>query len=140
MVYHFNGTAEPGEFENRSPFMLETDAADLRKAAYEANQAFKYLLWSSLIVIVGMSFECDTDRGLLAALKAHEDNVPIGSALFVVVEPGKEALESTCEKLAICFPRAGLLRVNSGFAEWIDAGMPELVGRIFIGEDEKWTF
>lgn len=130
-VYHFNGSAEPGVFQNRSPFMLETDSASTRRATYEANQAFEYLLWSDLVVIVGMSFECQTDRGLLAALRAHEDNVPIGSALFIVVEPHKETLESTYARLAACFPRAGGLRVNSGFAEWIDSGMPELVGRIF---------
>ena len=130
-VYHFNGSAEPGEFQNRSPFMLETDSASRRHRTYEANQAFNLLLWSTLIVIVGMSFECDTDKGLLGALRTHEDNVPIGSAAFIVVDPNKESLENTYAKLAACFPRAGGLRVNMGLAEWIDAGMPELVGRIF---------
>ncbi len=131
VVRHFNGSVEPGEFQNRSPFLLETDSASMRKTAYEANQAFSQLLWSTLIVIVGMSFECDTDKGLLAALRGHEDNVPIGTALFIVVDPCRETLEDTCRKLAACFPRAGGLRVNSGLAEWIDAGMPELSGRIF---------
>lgn len=136
-VYHFNGSAEPGDFKNRSPFMLETDSADVRRATYEANQAFEYLLWSDLVVIVGMSFECQTDRGLLAALRVHEDNVPIGTALFLIVEPHKETLESTYAKLAACFPRAGGLRVHSGFAEWVDSGMPELVGKIFAGSASK---
>jgi hypothetical protein len=131
-VYHLNGSAEPSDSQNRSPFMLETDAAHFRKATFEANHAFNLLLWSTLIVIVGMSFECDMDRGLLAALKAHEDNAPIGSALFVIVEPNKEALESTYAKLAHCFPRAGGIRVNRGLKEWIDSGMPELVPRLFI--------
>ena len=102
------------------------------RATFEANQAFEHLLWSNLVVIVGMSFECQIDRGLLGALRAHQDNVPIGSALFVIVEPHKETLESTYAKLAPCFPRAGGLRVHSGFAEWIDCGMPELTGRIFV--------
>ena len=137
MVYHLNGSIEPGEFQNRSPFMLETDSAIARKATYEANQALNYLLWSSLIIIVGMSFECDMDRGLLATLRAHEDNVPIGSALFVIVEPNKETLESTYAKLAYCFPRAGGIRVNSGLAEWIDGGMPELVPRLFTGANRN---
>ena len=131
-VYHLNGSVEPGEFQNRSPFMLETDSAGVRKAAYEANQALNLLLWSTLVIIVGMSFECDMDRGLLATLRAHEDNVPIGSALFVIVEPNKESLESTYAKLAYCFPRAGGIRVNQGLAEWIDSGMPELVPRLFV--------
>lgn len=133
MVYHLNGSAEPGDFQNRSPFMLETDSQSVRNATYEANQALRYLLWSNLVVIVGMSFECDMDRGLLATLRAHEDNTPIGSAFFVVVEPNRETLESTYAKLAHCFPRAGGIRVNSSLAEWIDSGLPELCQRIFVG-------
>jgi len=131
MVYHFNGSVEAGDFQNRSPFLVETDSADLRKATYEANYAFGLLLWSDLIVIVGMSFECDIDKGLLGALRAHEDNVPIGNALFIVVDPCNETLESTVAKLASCFPRGTGLRVNMELGEWIDSGMPELTGRIF---------
>ena len=131
MVYHFNGSAEPGEFQNRSPFMLETDSASERRRTHEANQAFSLLLWSFLIVIVGMSFECDTDKGLLGALRRHEDNLPIGVATFVVVDPCQETLESTFTNLAVRFPRARGLRVSAGLAEWIDAGMPELIGHIF---------
>jgi hypothetical protein len=133
-VYHLNGSVEPGDFQNRSPFLLETDSASVRNKTYEANKALNYLLWSNLIVIVGISFECDMDRGLLATLRAHEDNTPIGSALFVVVEPIKEILDSTYAKLAYCFPRADNIRVNSGFAEWINGGMPELGQKIFVGE------
>ena len=73
------------------------------------------------------------ERGLLATLRAHEDNVPIGSALFVIVEPNKETLESTYTKLAYYFPRARGVRIHSGLAEWIDSGLPELVPRLFIG-------
>jgi hypothetical protein len=131
MVYHLNGSVEPGEFQNRSPFMLETDSASARKAAYEANQALNYLLWSTLVVVVGMSFECDMDRGLLATLRHHEDNVPLGSALFIIVEPNGVTLESTYAKLASCFPRADGIRVNKGLSERIDSGMPELVPRLF---------
>lgn len=131
MVYHLNGSVEPGGSKHCSPFMLETDSASVRKATFEANQALNLLLWSTLVVIVGMSFECDMDRGLLATLRAHEDNVPIGNALFVIVEPNKETLESTYAKLAYCFPRAGGIRVNQGLAEWIDSGMPELVPKLF---------
>lgn len=130
-VYHLNGSVELGDHQNRSPFLLETDGAHARKAAYEANQALNVLLWSTLIVIVGMSFECDMDRGLLATLRAHQDNVPIGNALFVIVEPKSEAMESTYEKLAYCFPRACGIRVNKGFSEWIDSGLAELVPRLF---------
>jgi hypothetical protein len=129
-VYHFNGTAESG-FHNRSPFLLESDDADFRKQAFEANQALNYLLWSTRIVIVGMSFECDIDRGLLSALRMHEDNLPIGSAVFYVVEPSEKIMESTYAKLAACFPRAGGIRVQKTLEEWLDDGVPELVNRVF---------
>ena len=133
-VYHLNGSVEPGDFQNRSPFLLETDSASVRNKTYEANKALNYLLSSNLIVIVGMSFECDMDRGLLATLRAHEDDFPIGSALFVVVEPNRAILETTYKKFGYCFPRANGIRVNSYFAEWIDSGMPELGQKIFVGE------
>ncbi len=130
-VYHFNGSAQPDSIQNRSPFMLETDSASLRHSTYEANKAFNYLLWSSLVVIIGMSFECRTDIGLLGALHAHQDNVPIGSAVFVIVDPCIQTLDKTYAHLATAFPRAGGIRVEKGFKEWVEAGMPELAGRIF---------
>jgi hypothetical protein len=131
VVHHLNGSVEPGEWQNRSPFMLETDDARTRVHSHEANAAFNMILWSELVVIVGMSFECDTDRGLLGALREHEDNMPIGSAQFVIVDPDERSVSATYQKLAYCFPRGGGVKVKSGLAEWITAGVPELVGRIF---------
>ncbi len=78
-----------------------------------------------------MAFECNTDRGLLGAVRSHEDNLPIGQALFIVVDPSEETLKTTFSRLAACFPRADGLPVNMGLAEWLDVGMPELSGRIF---------
>lgn len=131
-VYHFNGSVEPGNFQNRSPFLLETDSAEFRQSTFEANHAFNLLLWSTLVVIVGMSFECSIDRGLLGALRANEDNVPLGSALFIIVEPAIDRLDQTYSILANCFPRAGGIRIKKGFGEWVNEGMPELSGRISI--------
>ncbi len=37
VVYHLNGSAEPGDSQNRSPFMLETDDATTRHKTHEAN-------------------------------------------------------------------------------------------------------
>jgi len=130
-VLHLNGTAEPGASPYRSPFLLETDAADYRTNTIEANKAFNDLLWSTLVVIIGMSFECDIDKGLLASLHAHEDNMPIGEALFLVVDPFKGTLDNIARKISRYFPRANVQLVNSGLEEWVDTGMPELVGRIF---------
>lgn len=112
---------------------METDAPSDRKSTFEANQALTLLLWSTLVIVVGMSFECDMDRGLLATLRAHEDSTPIGQAYFVIVEPNGKTLESTHAKLVDCFPRANGIKVNKGFAEWIDSGMPQLVPRLFTG-------
>jgi len=131
-VYHFNGSVQLGNFQNRSPLLLETDSAEFRQSTFEANHAFELLLWSTLVVIVGMSFECSIDRGLLAALRANEDNLPIGSALFIIVEPTIENLDQSYSILANCFPRADGIRVQKGFGEWVNEGMPELSGRIFI--------
>lgn len=130
MVYHLNGTAEPGAAHGRSTFLLETDVAHERVAAHEANRAFNMLLWSTTVVVVGMSFECDVDRGLLGSLRHHQDNVPIGEAHFIFVEPSRDALKSTLEKFSQCFPRGSATRLQIGFAEWIALGAPELRGRI----------
>jgi len=129
-VYHLNGTVEPSESINRSPFLLETYSASYRKQSYEANKAFNSLLWSSLVVIIGMSFECDSDNGLLAALHANEDNIPLGEALFVVIDPCGENLDNVGRKLSQYFPRAGQQLMNCGLDEWIDSDMLELKGRI----------
>lgn len=130
-VYHLNGCVEPGKFKHGSPFLLETDAPSHRKSTFEANQALTLLLWSTLVIVVGMSFECDMDRGLLATLREHEDSTPIGQAYFVIVEPNGKTLESTYAKLVDCFPRANGIKVNKGFAEWIDSSMPQLVPHLF---------
>jgi hypothetical protein len=78
-----------------------------------------------------MSFECDTDRGLLGALRKYEDDMPIGGAHFVIVDPNERSLCATYGKLAHCFPHGSGTKVKMGLAEWLDAGTPELVGRIF---------
>ena len=125
-VYHLNGSFEPGSFSGRSPVILETDAASDRVQSFEANVAFNKLLWSEVVVAVGMSFECDTDRGLLAALRKHEDNVPLGEAHFFLVDCSPETLRSNVEKFSACFPRASITPVFSDFSEWSAKGMPEL--------------
>jgi hypothetical protein len=132
LVYHFNGTAEHRYVPLGSPFLLETDSAAVRRETFEANEALGRLLWSELIVVVGMSFECQSDRGLLAALRVHEDNLPIGSSLIVVVEPSRATLDATRKRLAAYFPRARLVPVQTGLGEWIDSEMPELRGNIFV--------
>ena len=81
-----------------------------------------------------MSFECDMDKGLLAVLRATEDNLPIGSTLFFVVEPSAETLKATSKKLVTCFPRASVIQVRKGLGEWMCEEAPELVNQIFMVE------
>ncbi len=125
-VLHLNGSAEPNTTDYRSPFLLETDLADYRRRSVEANKAFNMLLWSSLIVIVGMSFECDIDKGLLGALRVCGDEIPLGEAQFVVVDPGIETLQNTIEKIRYCFPRSRQVSLNMGFEAWVETTMPEI--------------
>lgn len=68
-VYHLNGTVEsrPNN-EYGSPFLLEEDDASQRHWTVEANVAYNRMIWRRVFVLVGMSFECATDRFLLSAL------------------------------------------------------------------------
>lgn len=61
-VFHLNGTVETLNSGNRSPFLLEEDKDTQRWNTIEANKAINAMLWASCIVVVGMSFECRTDR------------------------------------------------------------------------------
>ena len=81
--------------------------------------------------MVGLSFECDIDLGLLGALRHHENDHPVGNALFIVVDPSANQLKATMIKLAYCFPRAGGIAVEKRFSDWVRSGMPELEGKTF---------
>lgn len=71
-VHHVNGTVEEGT-QHRSCFMLQDDTGAERTATTEANYAFGYLSWERTFVVVGMSFECNTDRFLLRQLNKVQD-------------------------------------------------------------------
>ena len=96
-VFHLNGTVE--ELPNnahRSPFLLEQDPAAQRAAAPEANSAFGKMMWNQTFVVVGMSFECQTDKFLLTALGRVQDDLPIGESQWLVVNPDPAALTASC--------------------------------------------
>lgn len=62
-VYHLNGTVENLEDNsNRSQFLLEEDSINERCYTVEANIIYNKMLWDSVFVVVGLSFECDTDK------------------------------------------------------------------------------
>jgi hypothetical protein len=124
MVYHFNGSIEQGEFRNRSKILLETDESEVRQKSYESNNAFNDLLECSDIVIVGMSFECDVDKGLLKSFKNFSSDFPISKAKFTIVNPCKTQSLKTIKQLKECFPLSTTINVNLSFKDWITKGMP----------------
>jgi hypothetical protein len=130
-VLHLNGSAEPHYINNRSPFLLEIDGAGYRKQTIEANIAFNKTVWTSYAVFVGMSFECEIDKGLLAALSYHEDNILFGEATLIIVDPNLNNLKRNEENMQNCFPRATILPINMGLEEWLGNCMPELSDLFF---------
>ena len=126
-VFHLNGTVEELEDNsNRSPFLLEEDPPSQRCFTPEANIAYNQILWDRTFVVVGMSFECDTDKFLLSALNRAEDEMPIGESDWVVVNQNKNALDISCARIKKALPRATVKKVCSDFNSWLKSGMNEL--------------
>ena len=126
-VYHLNGTVE--ELLNnaqRSPFLLEQDPSAQRIATHEANAAFGNMIWNRTFVVVGMSFECETDKFLLSALSRIQDDLPIGESRWVVINPDHAALTAFGARLRHVMPRADVKGLPMTLEEWLDAGLPEL--------------
>lgn len=126
-VYHLNGTIEVlQDNSRRSEFVLESDPANARAATVEGNNAYSRFIWSRTFVVVGMSFECDVDKYLLHALNRVEDDLPIGESVWIVLNPNREALSTTCERLQRALPKSKIIRNLTTFDAWLDARMPEL--------------
>ena len=106
--------------------MLEDDSGTGRAETTEANYAFNYLIWERTFVVVGMSFECDTDKYLLRQLNKVEDWMPIGEGRWITVNPCGKTLESTCSRIHEALPAAHVVPVKSTFVEWRNEGYPGL--------------
>lgn len=127
-VYHLNGTAE--EHMNPkylSPFLLEEDKYSQRDPSPEANDVFNFMLWDTLFVVVGMSFECESDRFLLSSLNRVQDEVPIGKSWWLVLNPSKIALEASSSRIATALPRSRVRTKDISFEGWIKEGMGAMV-------------
>lgn len=123
-VFHLNGTVEElVDNSNRSPFLLEEDSASQRCFTPEANIVYNQMLWDRVFVVVGMSFECDTDKFLLGALNRAEDDMPIGESVWVVVNSNQGALDKSCARIAQALPRATVKGVHTDFDSWIQYGL-----------------
>jgi len=62
-VFHLNGSVEDwGDASKRSEILLESDSASQRTWSIEASKSFNTLIHQRLVIVVGMSFTCATDR------------------------------------------------------------------------------
>lgn len=134
-VYHLNGTIEDlVNNDHRSPFLLEEDPSNQRCFTPEANIAYNHMIWDRTFVVVGMSFECETDKFLLSALGRVEDDLPIGESTWIVVNRNKEAIKLTCSRIQEALPRSEVIEVCTDFNSWLVGDLPELKTRGAISE------
>lgn len=126
-VFHLNGTVENlPDNSNRSPFLLEEDSGAQRVNTPEANIVYNQMIWDRQFVVVGMSFECDTDQFLLSALGRVEDELPIGESSWIIVNPDKTALDASCQRIENALPRASVMPVRTTLSEWLESCPQEL--------------
>ena len=126
-VYHLNGTIE--EHENTShlsPFLLEEDKYTVRHPTTEVNTIFNNMIWDKIFVVIGVSFECETDRFLLHNLNRVHDEVPIGESFWLVLNPDKSVLEVSSSRIKSALPRSNVYYRQTTFAQWVADDMPEL--------------
>ena len=126
-VSHMNGTVEilPNN-ANRSPFLLEDDPSTQRTWSIEANVVYNKMICGQYFVVVGVSFECDTDRFLLKALGDFEDDLEVGESHWIVLNPDQAALDKVICAIQQHLPRATITPVQRTFGQWLDNRMPEL--------------
>lgn len=127
-VYHLNGTVEVlPDSSKRSPLLLESDGATQRVSTVEADIVYNKMIWDTLFVIVGMSFECQTDKFLLRTLGRVEDDLPIGESSWLVANRNPQTAEVIRQRIEQALPGAEVQTISIGFSEWIAAGLPEVV-------------
>jgi hypothetical protein len=133
-VFHLNGTVEElMDNSHRSRFLLEEDPADQRHSTVEGDVVFNKMIWDRTFVVVGMSFECQTDKFLMTSLGSVKDDMPIGESLWIVVNPDKDALRISCARISEKLPHATVVGVRKTLAKWIDDRFPELQTRgVFV--------
>lgn len=124
-VFHLNGTVDDRpDKSRRSCFLLESDPIGTRVAKLESNLALASILWSDSFVVVGMSFECETDNSLLTAL--GKATLPVEASRWIVVNPVASALDGVRANLEFKLPGASVVPVRRGLADWVADGLPEL--------------
>jgi len=126
-VFHMNGTVEElDDNSNRSPFLLEEDTYDVRNFSPEADDLCNKILWEKLFIVVGMSFECETDRFLLSSLGRASDDMPIGESKWLVLNFDWDDMSTACVKIKQRLPEACVMGRRVDFEKWIDNGLYDL--------------
>jgi hypothetical protein len=125
-VFHFNGTVEVPDNSSRSPFLLEDDPTQQRNQTPEGNIAFALMTWERVFVVVGMSFECETDKFLLSHLNKVQDDLPIGESRWVIVNPCRSVLDCVSLRIQKALPRATVSPVCRTFSGWHETWFLEL--------------
>ena len=127
LVFHYNGSIEGPSNQFRTPFLLETDSASQRNPTVEGNIAFNRMIWQRYFIVVGMSFECPTDRFLLDELGSVENQLPIGESNWIILNPDEDALDAVCNRIQAVLPAAKIFPVEIKFEEWLSDGISQLV-------------
>lgn len=129
-VFHLNGTVEilPNN-DNRSPFLLVEDSADQRTNTVEANIVINQMIWHQTFVVVGMSFECESDKFLLHVLNRVQDDLPIGESHWTLINPDQVVLARAASRIQAALPRAKIECVCATLDDWRNQHFPFLSRR-----------
>lgn len=125
-VFHLNGRAldTMPDPERRSNVLLETDSESDRAKSQEYEQAKAHLKWTDAVIVVGMSFRCETDRALLD--RFGREPFPIECARWLVVDSDPCGLRRVSDRIQSRFPGADVRVVARDFASWVESGLSEL--------------
>lgn len=124
-VSHLNGSIEvlPNN-SHPSPFLLPEDPRSQRTETGEANDAYSRIIEDRLFIVVGMSFECETDKSLLTAINRVEDDMPVGESTWLIVNPDQTTLEVTSKRIKMALPFARVWPVCRKLEQWLEEGCP----------------
>ena len=79
----------------------------------EADIVYNQTILDRYFIVVGMSFECESDRLLLRALARVEDDLPIGESSWLIVNRHNSVLKKTVDLIQIALPHAKVSGVRS---------------------------
>jgi hypothetical protein len=84
------------------------------------------MIWQKIFIVVGMSFECDSDRFLLSAINQVGDDLPIGESFWIIINPDQNILNLLEHRIKNALPRAKIISFCDTFNDWINLNFPGL--------------